>query len=489
MDPAPNPPAQPAVGPWAGRAAFAFVLATLAALVGVPILVQQRVDALRESIEASEPARTVVTRLQFNLVREMASLSELLLGGDTEYSGTYAEARAAERALFAELATFAARLGPDVQVRLAEARALADRWHARVAVEEILRRRAEGTGSAELPREQELFEEVLRATAAVDSTILSATARNREQIRAAERTGIVLAFGLGLLALLAAGTVATLTRRMRRYAAESERRRREAEQALAELALAVEARTHLLRGITHDVKNPLGAAKGYAELLELGVRAPMLPEQAPLVEGLKRSVDGALAIITDLLDVARADSGALAINPVRADLAGVAEEAVEGHRAAAEAAGHSLRFEASPGPLTVVTDPARVAQVLGNLLSNAIKYTPPPGRITVWTGPAGADGAPRDGSWAAVRVSDTGPGIPRDQREGIFNEFTRLHENGGQSGHGLGLAIARRIARLLGGDVTVDDAAGGGAAFVLWLPRRGEAALPPAGSLAGRGGE
>src|SRR5690606_2933936 len=109
--------------------------------------------------------------------------------------------------------------------------------------------------------------------------------------------------------------------------------------ALAEAARANEARTRLLRGITHDVKNPLGAAKGYAELLEMGIKAPILPEQTPLVQGVKRSVDSALAIITDLLDIAYADRGGLPVRRVPVDLAELTRETLEDYRAEAEAAG------------------------------------------------------------------------------------------------------------------------------------------------------
>jgi signal transduction histidine kinase len=253
---------------------------------------------------------------------------------------------------------------------------------------------------------------------------------------------------------------------------EANQQRAIAERRGNELERATEARARMLRGVTHDVKNPLGAAKGYAQLLEMEIKAPMSPEQAPLVTGIIRSVDGALAIIADLLDLARTDSGGLAVNRVDVEAGALASEAAEGHRPAAEAAGHSVEVLPPAEEVKLYTDPVRVGQVLGNLLSNAIKYTPPPGRITVSSGPRSGDGAPGTGAWAAIQVSDTGPGIPPEEREAVFDEFTRLGDTSAQKGHGLGLAIARRIARLLGGDLTVEDAPGGGASFVLWLPLR-----------------
>jgi two-component system OmpR family sensor kinase len=140
---------------------------------------------------------------------------------------------------------------------------------------------------------------------------------------------------------------------------------------------------------------------------------------------------------------------------------------VEEHRAAAEAAGLAL-VNADGGSQTIlVTDPARVAQVLGNLLSNAIKYTPAGGRIEVTTELAGGR-AGDDGARLAIHVADDGPGIPTGKREEIFGEFTRL-ATVDKPGAGLGLSIARRVARLLGGDVTVSGGQGG-ARFTLWLP-------------------
>jgi signal transduction histidine kinase len=116
----------------------------------------------------------------------------------------------------------------------------------------------------------------------------------------------------------------------------------------------------------------------------------------------------------------------------------------------------------------VFTDPARVVEVLDNLLSNATKYTTH-GQVRLTMSQDG-NSAPGPGEWVAISVEDTGPGIPHDQQERIFEEFSRLRTDGAP-GAGLGLAISRRIARLLGGDVTVESAEGVGARFTLWLPK------------------
>ena len=115
-----------------------------------------------------------------------------------------------------------------------------------------------------------------------------------------------------------------------------------------------------------------------------------------------------------------------------------------------------------------MTDRARVTEVLDNLLSNAVKYTKS-GRVIIRAETANGD-APRPGRWIAIRVSDTGSGIPPEHQAQIFNEFSRL-ETEQVSGAGLGLAMSRSLARLLGGDITVQSQVGTGSTFTLWLPR------------------
>ncbi|HEX7242990.1 MAG TPA: ATP-binding protein, partial [Longimicrobiaceae bacterium] len=241
------------------------------------------------------------------------------------------------------------------------------------------------------------------------------------------------------------------------------------EQLLLAVTHATEARTRLLRGVTHDVKNPLGAADGFAQLLEMELRGTLLPEQVKWVAGVRRGIRSALAMVTDLLDLSLAESGGLAVHREPVDLAVVAAEALEDHRGAAEAAGHVLVWEGGP-QAPVTTDPVRVREVLGNLLSNAIKYTPAPGRIALSVERDAGAAPPGPGRWVAAHVRDSGPGIPPDARESIFGEFHRLHSAGQASGHGLGLAISRLIARLMDGELTVSGEPGEGATFSLWLP-------------------
>ncbi|HEX6909633.1 MAG TPA: HAMP domain-containing sensor histidine kinase, partial [Longimicrobium sp.] len=394
--------ARPRVPPSSlGALASVFVLLALAALVVVPLLVQQRVDRVRVRVEEhADPARMLLGQLRFDLSREASLLFIASTTGDRGPVDRYLEARANEAVVFRQLEVHAETLGGDVLQEFVRFRTLAEQWHTRVPVDTAARdpvgvQRA----LANVRAEQPFSDTVVAAGARLDGALMADAERGREVIRRMEQAGIAVTLGLGVLALLAAAVVAWLSRRVRLLAAEATRRREELEQAMAETARVTEARTRLLRGVSHDVKNPLGAARGYAELLETGIKGPLNEGQTKFVAGIRRSIDAALAIIADLLDLARADSGGLHVERVPADLSRVAGEAAEDHRPSAVNAGHMIECTFT-GPVRVYTDPGRVRQVLGNLLSNAIKYTPAPGRITVRADRVDADADPaHPGDW------------------------------------------------------------------------------------------
>lgn len=249
---------------------------------------------------------------------------------------------------------------------------------------------------------------------------------------------------------------------------DSERKREELERVM-------ESRARLIRGFSHDVKNPLHAADGFAALLEDGIMGQLSAKQQMSVSRIRHSIRSALDLIEDLLEIARAESGHIEVRRQPVDLRDVAVELGDAHRAAAEAAGLTLRCETPAEFPLIRSDVSRVRQILGNLLSNAVKYTNE-GEIRVTVGLRDGDepGAPAPGSWAVVDVADTGPGIPQDRREAVFQEFTRLEPHVA-NGVGLGLAISRRIARILGGDISLRSVPGEGSTFTLWLPQSPDA--------------
>jgi signal transduction histidine kinase len=178
--------------------------------------------------------------------------------------------------------------------------------------------------------------------------------------------------------------------------------------------------------------------------------------------------------VTDLLELARADVGDLHLEYAQTDLASIVADVVEDHRGMAQERGVTIAAAADTTPL--VTDPLRAQQVLTNLLSNAIKYTPRDGSITVRI--VRDEKHKQRNDRVGVEVRDTGPGIPADLRARVFDEFFRVRALGvSTNGNGLGLAISRRIARLLGGDVVHADNDGGGSIFTLWLYQRTESGI------------
>lgn len=267
------------------------------------------------------------------------------------------------------------------------------------------------------------------------------------------------------------------TRRARdqaqRAAEESKRQRQDLEQVM-------EVQARLVRGFSHDLKNPLGAARGHVDLLETGVRGELAPEQRESVERIRSNIDASIDLIGDLVSYASRKMEKLDIRPSSTDIQQVVREVAGEYRAQVEAAGLDLQLELPDDIPLIHSDRIRIRQVLGNLLSNAVKYT---GQGTVgMRAEVHHDGATPDGGEAiAIRVSDTGTGIPAEKQSLLFQEFARL-EPSATAGVGLGLAISRTIAHALAGEITVDSTEGEGSTFTLWLPllpvREGDAERP-----------
>ena len=243
---------------------------------------------------------------------------------------------------------------------------------------------------------------------------------------------------------------------------------RTAELREGKLRSVMDSRDRLIRGFSHDVKNPLGAADGHAALLEAGT----VTEPAQRHEGLqriRRGIRTALGLIDDMLELARAESGQLEIHSSPVDVRHVISNLVKDFHATADQAGHRLEAALPPDLPSLVTDRHRVRQILGNLVTNAVKYVPAGGNISISAAVRRGRRGRDPGQWITISVSDDGPGIPSEQQQLLFREFSRLSVPG-PSGTGLGLAISANIARRLGGELVVDSVQGRGSIFTLWLP-------------------
>jgi len=250
-------------------------------------------------------------------------------------------------------------------------------------------------------------------------------------------------------------------------AAERERLLEREREARAELERVTESRERLMRGFSHDLKNPLGAADGHAQLLEAGYAGAITDAQRESVVQIRRSVRSALGLIDDLLQLAKTEAGHLDVQREPVDLRELVRDLAAAFGPQSRAKGLELDARLPDDFPQIESDAARVRQVIGNLVSNAIKYTPA-GRVEIRMGLRHNPSSPHP-RCVAVDVTDTGPGIPETKRHLLFQEFVRL-EPKTAAGAGIGLTISRRIARALGGDITVESEAGRGATFTLWLP-------------------
>jgi signal transduction histidine kinase len=447
---------------WATRLLFAFVLLSLAALIVIPWYTDYRLQPEEHRLnQMSDTGRSLMIQVHLNMSVQASAFDEYVNTRDTAALGRYRAKEVAKHQAYDTLEPLVASLGGEPYRRLQELLKLEAQWH--TAVESELHAMRGTAPSSHDPVQETLNDEVFVAAAKLDEALAQSARDARARITASEQLEQQLSVLLSLVALTAAAVTWWLSRRTHAYAHAAEERR-------AALAEAVAARARFMRGVSHDLKNPIHAIDGHAQLLEDGLRGPLTPEQQDSIGRIRRSARALMALIEDLLELARAESGQLPVKLDRVVLRDVVHEAVEEHRAAAEAAGLTLVHPDDSSETILVTDPARVAQVLGNLLSNAIKYPPAGGRIEVMTDMVARRDS-GDGARLAIHVADDGPGIPADKYEEVFGEFTRL-SNGDKPGAGLGLSIARRVARLLGGDITVSGGNGGGARFTLWLPLR-----------------
>jgi signal transduction histidine kinase len=239
-------------------------------------------------------------------------------------------------------------------------------------------------------------------------------------------------------------------------------REREARQ---QAEAANRAKSEFLAMMSHELRTPLNAIGGYAQLLELGIRGPVTPEQREDLERIERSQRHLLSLINDVLNFAKLEAGRVDFSittvAMREVLLGV--EALVLPQLAAKGLRYADAGECRD--IAVRADEEKARQVLLNLLSNAIKFTPPGGEIRLECAV--------DGEWVRTTVTDTGAGVPADRLEAIFEPFVQVDRGltSRQEGTGLGLAISRDLARRMGGELTARSTVGRGSDFVLTLPR------------------
>ncbi len=229
----------------------------------------------------------------------------------------------------------------------------------------------------------------------------------------------------------------------------------------AELERAMSARSRFYASMSHELRTPINAILGYSELLLDEVYGTLNERQAQGIERTRRAGRHLLELVNDVLDLSKIEAGKLELQFEAVPFPGVLDDLFVTVKPMADQRGCALTLELHGPPCTMVTDPRRVRQILLNLVSNALKFGA--GK------PVEVHYQPTEDGIVELTVVDHGPGIPEEDRTRIFEEFVQLG-SGPAEGTGLGLPISRRLAQLLGGNITIASTPGDGSRFTVALP-------------------
>ena len=277
---------------------------------------------------------------------------------------------------------------------------------------------------------------------------------------------------LGGLADELNGMAASLQASVQSLEQKVEERTRELQRALAELSrkgrqleVASEHKSHFLANMSHELRTPLNAIIGFSQVLQQRLFGPINEKQEEYLDDILSSGNHLLSLINDVLDLSKVEAGQVELEVASLSLREALERGVVMVREPATKHGVRLSLELEPGVDLVEGDERRLRQVIFNLLSNAVKFTPEGGEVVVAT-------ASRDHE-VLISVTDTGPGIPPEDHERIFEEFQQTDVGVRQrEGTGLGLALSKRLVELHGGRIWVESEPGHGSRFVFTLPAK-----------------
>jgi signal transduction histidine kinase len=256
-------------------------------------------------------------------------------------------------------------------------------------------------------------------------------------------------------------------RQLRERSAELQRANEELARLNARLQKMDQVKTQFFASVSHELRTPLNAILGFTGTMLMRLPGPLTDKQEKQLQIVENSGKHLLSLINDLLDLSRIESGKYEPNFEAVHAKSALAEVVESIQHLAEKKGLKLVCHVPGEDIILQTDRRALHQILLNLASNGIKFTPN-GSITFTFSQHGADGA----STIAFAVRDTGPGISPADQEKLFGAFQRLKATQQQiEGTGLGLHLSRKLAELLGGEITLQSAPGQGSCFTLTLPR------------------
>jgi signal transduction histidine kinase len=298
--------------------------------------------------------------------------------------------------------------------------------------------------------------------------------------------GLFLRGAMWALGVAMIGALSVVLLRERREALRVAERSAELEHLSTELLRANRAKSEFLANVSHELRTPLNAIVGFVDLLRDGVYGDLSPRQVNPVDRIAASAAHLRNLVDQILDIAKMAAGRMEFHPEPVDLRPFVMDVASEFEALVSERGLNLSLAVGGSLPRVRTDPTHLRQILVNLLGNAVKYTTT-GGIAVRArliderdsgralGAPSPAGAPQGGlAWIALQIADSGIGIAPSDLARVFEEFEQVNAGPrGDSMHrgtGLGLPISRRLARLLGGDITVESELGKGSTFTVWIP-------------------
>lgn len=257
----------------------------------------------------------------------------------------------------------------------------------------------------------------------------------------------------------------------RAYTEELAEKNRELQLRNAEVETANRLKSEFLSGVSHELRTPLHTVIGFTELLLEEIEGPLTDKQRRFASHIHRDAQHLLALINDVLDLSKIESGRLELQSEVFPVAETIDEVVSSLNAKAALKDIQIEVDLDEDAVELFADRLRFKQILYNLLSNAVKFTPASGRIWLEAEARGIGGV-------LIRVNDTGIGIAATQHEAIFDKFYQIGQKqaSGVEGTGLGLAITRHLVEMHGGQIEVDSEPGKGSRFTFTMPGSASAA-------------
>src|SRR3954466_13849596 len=277
--------------------------------------------------------------------------------------------------------------------------------------------------------------------------------------------------------------LALVLRHERRQARSLVERSKELERLSSELLRVNRMKSEFLANVSHELRTPLNAIVGFVDLLRDGVYGPLNPRQTGPVERIEASANHLRHLVDQVLDLAKMAAGRLEVHTEPVELRPFVFDVASEVEPLMTEKGLSFSLAVGATLPRIRTDPTHLRQILINLLGNAVKFTNDGGiavrgKLIRRNSPNGntelLSSSGSETLWVALQVADSGVGIAEKDRERIFDEFEQVNAgprgDSMRRGTGLGLSISRRLARLIGGDLTVESELGRGSVFTVWLP-------------------